>query len=113
MSDSKPHISNFERFDRWRVSAILRRLLLFGLTGAQTVIASRYMLGFLPEQGETPLEIGIMILFAILFAWISLGFWTAFFGFVSLLTRFDKLTVTGALARPSNTEFELAKTACP
>jgi membrane glycosyltransferase len=69
------------------------------------------MLGFLPEQGETPLEISITILFAILFAWISLGFWTAFFGFVSLLTGFDRLTMADALAHPSDMKVELAKTA--
>lgn len=81
------------------------------MTGVQTVIASRYMLGFLPGQGETPLELGIVTLFAILFAWISLGFWTAFLGFVSLLSRFDKLNVTNVLARSSNADVELAKTA--
>jgi membrane glycosyltransferase len=38
----------------------------------------------LPYHGRQPLEIAILILSTILFAWISLGFWTAMSGFVLL-----------------------------
>ncbi|MGF1545908.1 MAG: glucans biosynthesis glucosyltransferase MdoH [Thiotrichales bacterium] len=69
------------RFDHWQRDSLLRRVALFGVAALQTWIATRYLLKTLPNHGETPLEFIIAVLFAILFGWISLGFWTAMAGF--------------------------------
>ncbi|WP_185266403.1 glucans biosynthesis glucosyltransferase MdoH [Halopseudomonas xiamenensis] len=67
---------------RWRLAALLRRSILLLLVGGQTLLASWFMLSVLPYQGGNGVEIGMLVLFAILFAWISFGFWIAVAGFV-------------------------------
>lgn len=66
----------------WRGMAYSRRALLTVLVAAQTLIATYYILAVLPYHGATDLERGITALFALLFGWISVGFWMALFGFV-------------------------------
>jgi membrane glycosyltransferase len=47
----------------------------------QTGAAAYFMLSIRPYNGETWVEIGMASVFAILFSWISLGFWIGVFGF--------------------------------
>ena len=61
---------------------MLRRALLVLLVLAQTVVAGYFMVAVLPYHGGNGVERGLVVLFGILFAWISVGFWTAVFGFV-------------------------------
>ncbi len=67
---------------RWRWVAMLRRAVLTLLVLAQTLLASYFMVSVLPYHGSNGVERGLVCLFAILFAWISVGFWMAIFGFV-------------------------------
>jgi len=67
---------------KWRPVVMLRRALLTLLVLAQTLVAAYFMVSVLPYHGGNGLERGLVALFAILFAWISVGFWTAVFGFV-------------------------------
>lgn len=71
---------------RWRTAALVRRTLLLLLVVGQTYLASWFMLSVLPYQGGDALEVAMLVLFAVLFAWISFGFWIAITGFV--LRRF-------------------------
>ncbi|MCB1959984.1 MAG: glucans biosynthesis glucosyltransferase MdoH [Rhodocyclaceae bacterium] len=66
----------------WYASARRRRWLLAALVALQTAGACYAMLGVLPYHGSTGLERAIVAVAAILFGWISAGFWTALFGFV-------------------------------
>ena len=66
----------------WRRAARIRRALLTILVLAQSVIASTYMTAVLPYHGGNFVELGIIALFFVLFAWISIGFWMGIFGFV-------------------------------
>ena len=66
----------------WQGSARWRRWLLALLVAAQTTAACYAMLGVLPYHGSTGLERAIVAVSAILFGWISAGFWLATFGFV-------------------------------
>jgi membrane glycosyltransferase len=87
--------------DRWRTVARRRRWLLAFLVVVPTVAASTVMAGALPRAGESMLEVVIAVFFGLLFAWISLGFWTAMVGAV-LQVRGDRFAVTrddGAPAR--------------
>lgn len=66
----------------WRSAAHLRRGFLLLAVLGQTALATRFMLSILPYRGNTGVEIGIAVLFAILFAWISVGFWIGVMGFI-------------------------------
>lgn len=101
---------------KWRVVGTLRRYILMILTLSQTAIATWYMKTILPYQGwslieptalfskewrQISLEIlpyilqtGILFLFAILFCWVSAGFWTALMGFLQLLIGKDKYSIS-------------------
>jgi membrane glycosyltransferase len=59
-----------------------------------SVIASGFMVNVLPQQGATWLEFAIVMFFGALFGWISIGFWTALLGFVTLVGRRDRFAIT-------------------
>ncbi|WP_439212967.1 glucans biosynthesis glucosyltransferase MdoH [Duffyella gerundensis] len=102
--------------DKWRHVGSIRRYILLILTMFQTVIATWYMKTILPYQGWAlidPMEMinqnwqqsvlqilpyvlqtGILFLFAILFCWVSAGFWTALMGFLQLLIGRDKYSIS-------------------
>ena len=66
---------------RWKAVAATRRAVLILLVLAQTLGGLYGMQSVLPYHGGNLLEKGILFLFAVLFAWISVGFWTALLGF--------------------------------
>jgi len=82
-------------------------LFVFG----QTAVASYYLLWVLPYHGGTLLEIGMLVLFAILYAWIAVGFWTAVFGFVIRLMGGDRHSILKRHTEAELLETPLAKTA--
>jgi membrane glycosyltransferase len=79
---------------RWRHHASRRRLALVALIAAQTVVATAYMARILPYHGRQPLEVAVIVLFVILFAWISAGFWTALAGFWLLASGRDRYAIS-------------------
>ncbi|MBV4366141.1 glucans biosynthesis glucosyltransferase MdoH [Erwinia phyllosphaerae] len=116
---SKPRYANAEEQraeEKWRHVGSIRRYILLLLTIAQTVIATWYMKTILPYQGWAlidPMEMinqnwqqsvlqilpyvlqtGILFLFAVLFCWVSAGFWTALMGFLQLLIGKDKYSIS-------------------
>ncbi|GAB7194867.1 glucans biosynthesis glucosyltransferase MdoH [Dickeya oryzae] len=108
-----------EAENRWRKVGTLRRYILLVLTLFQTAIATWYMKTILPYQGWAlidpfamihqdvwrtvmqllpyVLQSGILILFAILFCWVSAGFWTALMGFLQLLIGKDKYSISSTV----------------
>ena len=82
----------------WHRAGLTRRITLLMLVIAQTVVATEFMTAVLPYHGRQPLEIVLLVLFAILFGWVSAGFWTAMAGFLLLLTGRDRFSVTRSLA---------------
>jgi membrane glycosyltransferase len=80
----------------WHRAGTVRRSLLLALVLIQTVLATWSMTAVLPYHGSQPLEIALLALFVLLFAWISAGFWTAVMGFLVLL-----LASSPDYARPS------------
>jgi membrane glycosyltransferase len=78
-----------------RRTATLRRTVFAGLALTQTAAFVYFMAtSVLPYHGRQPLELAILTLFAILFAWVSLGFWTALSGFVLLCFGGDRHAIT-------------------
>ncbi|MFK3797962.1 glucans biosynthesis glucosyltransferase MdoH [Pseudomonas sp. NPDC088444] len=105
---------------RWRTVGSIRRYILLILMLGQTIVAGFYMKGILPYQGWSlvsfdeishqtlwqtavqvmpyALQTTILLMFGILFCWVSAGFWTALMGFLELLTGRDKYRISGASA---------------
>lgn len=79
-----------ERSPAWRRRALVRRWLMALFVFGQTLVAGYYLLWVLPYHGGTVVELGMLGLFAVLYAWIAVGFWTAVFGFVLRLTGGDR-----------------------
>lgn len=79
---------------RWQRIGTLRRIILGVLVSVQTIVATDFMTAVLPYHGGQPLEITILILFAILFGWVSAGFWTALTGFLLLLKGGDHYAIS-------------------
>ena len=73
----------------WRFSALWRRWLFLLLIVVPSVLAASYMSALLSHGGGTLVELTLCVLFGVLFAWISTGFWTALFGFFVLLFRYS------------------------
>ncbi|CBL44861.1 Membrane glycosyltransferase [gamma proteobacterium HdN1] len=65
----------------WRMRAMIRRFLLTALVLSQATLGTHYALAVLPYHGGDALEIALAALFALLFTWISIGFWFAIYGF--------------------------------
>jgi len=78
----------------WTRVAHRRRLLLGLLVLIPTTVASGFMVNVLPRHGETWLELAIVAFFGALFGWISIGFWTAVLGFLTLVRRRDGFAIT-------------------
>ncbi len=117
---------------KWRTVGTIRRYILLLLTLSQTVVATWYMKTILPYQGWAlinpadmmgqdwlvslmqllpyVLQSGILILFAILFCWVSAGFWTALMGFLQLLIGKDKYSISASTVgdEPINPEHRTA-----
>ncbi|MEK8089352.1 glucans biosynthesis glucosyltransferase MdoH [Thermithiobacillus plumbiphilus] len=77
----------------WRTVAGHRRLMLAGLILAPTWLSTMLVAEYLPDTLPGMLRLGYLVLFGVLLAWISAGFWVAASGFVSLLRRGDRYTL--------------------
>ena len=77
----------------WRYLGNIRRVVLLVLMLAQTAAATWFMSKVLPYQGTAKLEMLLLALFAILFCWVSAGFWTAMAGFLVLLRGKDRFAI--------------------
>jgi len=94
----KEHAPNHAVRKRWYHVANRRRLVLLALALSQTWLATTLMSDVLPYHGQRPLEIVILVLFAVLFTWVSLGFWTAMAGLIVLVGRRERFSVSRSTA---------------
>jgi membrane glycosyltransferase len=79
--------------DRLRWPAIWRRVLFFGLTFFTSLSASALMADILRTNGFTPWEKSSLIVFFVLFTWITGAFWTAVAGFIVQLFGRDRAVI--------------------
>lgn len=87
-------MSKKEQGKSWERAAALRRTIILLTILGSTFVASSYMAGILPHRGSTYLELGMVVVFAALFAWISIGFWEAMSGLIILARGYDRYAVT-------------------
>ncbi|GAA4030569.1 glucans biosynthesis glucosyltransferase MdoH [Actimicrobium antarcticum] len=78
----------------WQRGGLWRRLTLLVLMVGQSALGTYFMSAVLPYHGAKPLEMGMLALFAILFCWVSVGFWTAMAGFLVLLRGGDRYLIS-------------------
>jgi membrane glycosyltransferase len=71
----------------WKVRALLRRSALVGLVAVPALLGAEFMASALPQPGNWILNSAVTVVFGLLTAWLSVGFWTALFGFWVLIFR--------------------------
>ena len=91
-SERCPEASNPRR--RWHRVGAFRRVVLGVAVASQTYLATDFMTAVLPYHGSKLLEIAVLVLFAVLFCWISAGFWTAIAGFILLILGRDRYAIS-------------------
>ncbi|WKB53508.1 glucans biosynthesis glucosyltransferase MdoH [Eleftheria terrae] len=93
----------------WERAAVARRRVFLALIMLSTAIATGLMAQTQPESSSGALQYGQMALFALLFAWVSAGFFTAMMGFVVQL-RGDKhsLSKNDVMHRPVHADARTA-----
>lgn len=80
----------------WNRRGHLRRAILTALVVLPSLAAGYAFLGTLPGRVWLPAEIVLAVFFGALFGWISLGFWTAAFGFFVQMRGGDGYAITRA-----------------
>jgi membrane glycosyltransferase len=91
-----------KRHEPWRSATdvrplMLRRVLLLVLVVFGAGVGTDYMIDILPKHGDDWAEQGLLVLFGILFAWISAGFWTGLMGAWVMLRGHDGRAITNSL----------------
>ena len=84
----------------------LRRAVFFLLVTLTTLIALGLMASAFHSNGLSPMEFLLLLLYAILFSWICVSFWTAFMGFIAILFGRDRWAIsrqTGIAPDPAAT----------
>jgi membrane glycosyltransferase len=76
-----------------RAEDLYQRAIYFVLVTVTTVGAISLLGWAFLDNGLTPLELALLVLYAILILWISASFWTATIGFVMLLTERDSYSI--------------------
>jgi membrane glycosyltransferase len=77
----------------------LRRWLFLGLVVITTLIALGLLTSVFLTDGISPLELFLLILYAVLFAWICASFWTATIGFIICVLRRDSHAIATTLSK--------------
>ncbi|MDR2461326.1 MAG: glucans biosynthesis glucosyltransferase MdoH [Deltaproteobacteria bacterium] len=81
----------------WKIAGTIRRIILLLAIAIPTFFAANIMYSILPHGKEPILSVVMTALFGVLFAWISVGFWSSLAGFVLLLWGKDKYLITSPL----------------
>ncbi|MDS4040169.1 MAG: glucans biosynthesis glucosyltransferase MdoH [Candidatus Competibacter sp.] len=72
----------------------LRRVVFFLLVILTTLVALGLMASAFHSNGLSPMELLLLLLYAILFSWICISFWTAFMGFCVILFGRDRWAIS-------------------
>ena len=78
------------RFESWESTGNKRKLILLGLIIVPSIFAASVLHSLLPSTTGVWLNAIITILFAVLFSWISVGFWTSLGGLWIMLRKVDR-----------------------
>ncbi|HEU4622182.1 MAG TPA: hypothetical protein VFS42_08145, partial [Burkholderiaceae bacterium] len=76
-----------------------RRYAFAALVLGQTGVATYWLTDTLPQHHTPAIETVIVALFALLFAWVSAGFWTGVAGFWTLLRGRDPFSISRSISK--------------
>lgn len=82
----------------WRPRAAWRQLIFMAVATGPTLLAASYLAQMLPDKGANVWETLIIILFAVLWYGLSVGFWLSLMGFWTRLRKRDPWAVSSLLA---------------
>ncbi|AFL73299.1 glucans biosynthesis glucosyltransferase MdoH [Thiocystis violascens] len=85
--------TNTGRFSGW--GRHFHRPIFFSLVILTTLGAMSLLSAAIQDEGITPLELALLILYAILMLWITASFWTAALGFARILRRMGRRAPAG------------------
>ncbi|MDR2827016.1 MAG: glucans biosynthesis glucosyltransferase MdoH [Candidatus Adiutrix intracellularis] len=88
--------------DIWERFGTRRRLLLLILVIVPSIFAAEVMFSLLPPQSGNWLNGIITTLFAILFSWISIGFWSSLAGVLVMVRKCDRFAAVPAALTGQN-----------
>ncbi|MEI6412829.1 MAG: glucans biosynthesis glucosyltransferase MdoH [Pseudomonadota bacterium] len=71
----------------------VRRAVFFALVTLSTLLAMTLLASVYQKDGLTPIELVMLVLYAILMTWLSLSFWTAIIGFFLLVSGRDRFNI--------------------
>ena len=94
-----------------RIVGPLRRLGLSVLVLLGTAASVRLLASVLATDGLSVPEVGILVLFALTFAWISMAFWTALAGFTLQIFGLRSMIRAGQLTDGSSEQPVIGRTA--
>ena len=90
----KDNAERQQKQEDWTKVASRRRTLLMTLILVPAIIGAFLMYSIFPEQGIEAVKITTSVLFAILFGWISIGFWMCAAGCWQLMRKVDRFAPT-------------------
>lgn len=98
--------------DAIQIPARALRRYLYAILSVTTAVAGVYiMFDILRANDLTALEAVILVLFGISFTWLSLAFWSGFFGFLIQMLRLDPLTLKSTRGMTEDTAPLASRTA--
>jgi len=100
------------RFSSYRLNLTMRRTALATLVAGSTVIAALLWSEVIAARGLDALGCASVVLFTMNFAWLSLSFWSAVFGFTVRLIRGDPISLASAHDRPLTTRTAIIMPIC-
>ena len=80
----------------------LRRVFFFVLVTLTTLIALGLLVSVFQTDGFSPMELLLLLLYTVLFAWICISFWTAFMGFWVILSGRDRWAISRQPGTPAD-----------
>lgn len=85
----------------FRRIASIRRACFFMLVGLTTCTALFMLTSAFQQNGLMPLELGLLVLYALLMVWVSMSFWTATLGFLTLTFGGDAKSLAHRPSEPA------------
>lgn len=87
----------------FRRTASIRRTVFFMLVGLTVCMALFMLTSAFQQNGLTPLELALLLVYTLLMVWVSMSFWTATLGFLTLVFGGDAKSLA---CRPSQAALE-------
>jgi membrane glycosyltransferase len=100
MTQAESSINHYS--DQPKIGSTMRRILFFSLVILTTLVAMVMITSAFFQNGLSPQEVILLILYTLLILWVSTSFWTAIIGFVVILFGGDRHSIARLPARAAS-----------